>query len=37
MYSMFSLIDENEDGEKQSYYSILYDLYKNKVRSLTNI
>jgi hypothetical protein len=30
-YSMFSLIDEGEEGEGQSYYSILLDLLMNKV------
>ena len=33
-YSMFSLIDESDDGEQQSYYSILFDLFNNKVINL---
>ncbi len=30
-YSMFSLIDEGEDGEGISYTNILHDLLSNKV------
>jgi hypothetical protein len=30
-YSIFSLIDESEDGENQSYFNIVVDLLSNKV------
>jgi hypothetical protein len=31
-YSIYSLIDENEWGENPTYFSIVWDLFRNKVK-----